>query len=779
MENNSLKNLKELQIRNWLGQNTRTSSRDMSENNGVIVRNVEISPEPGRLICGTGYELAGDVLGAAYVTDSGAFVSDAGDTGSIQNIENIYEWTNQNETIYVAHITTDDHIRYWNNDNAEWTRLDDSASFNYDKARFITRNDALVIGAGVESDQYPVYIAYQDARTQFGAESYSAGYQDSRNLLDFDTNLVATDDGTGTSFAVTSDDMVFTDYCVYYLSCLYDGYQDGDMSGAFFQHIPFITPSGYDESFRIYISSDNAAQASFDNRITHINVWRGPLDLANFNNLDEQNTQAQAVRLYQLSLENPTTDDTDWMPKYATLFANFTANVGAVSLSNIPANDCYNNLFVRLYTLGQTSTSAYARISDCTTDSITVADTDGTFDSDGFYVADVVSRWWTNGANYQINLYDNFKSEGTGNAVDLRGHAYTSLPDYNYKYAIVHKGRQIVAPVYDVTDGKLHNNWLAVSSISGEGNYTYDVYGDVINLSDYNVGEIRGLGRILDYLLVFTDVGIFKINIGGGSLLEWSIEEVINDSILSAPDSLVFISDNKYKYSGYYHYANDGIRVYDGYQSVLINEPIETQTNYPLGVSGTTTTAVAGHDTRLKQYVLSFPSTGNIFKYDLQQGQWITANPPQYFYGFLNNSSGQFLGVCSTDENTTPYNKVVLFDTNNTYDGSPIAPYWQSKKFDFGTPRIEKILHEMTLSYQSNTAVNVGYRLDTSSFAYFDTDCFTDNTGMTTVTVGFPIGARCYELDLTVNPSDTDSNTSFKLDNIIIGYSEATTGRIQ
>ena len=220
--------------------------------------------------------------------------------------------------------------------------------------------------------------------------------------------------------------------------------------------------------------------------------------------------------------------------------------------------------------------------------------------------------------------------------------------------------------------------------------------------------------------------------------------------------------------------SRDGFRVYDGYKSILLPTP-DSPANYPLNVT-TLSEAKGAYNERLKQWIISFPTNSKTYKFDLRTGEFVEPAYNDEIDVWCETSGGNLLGCDGAS--------IWVFDNDGTndlttYDGDTLDPYWKSKVYNMGSSRLEKILHEVTIRYKSNTELLFKYYIDGGSVQTMNGSPFTDNSAMTTVTAGFPIGTRGYEFEFELSCADTDTNTSFEVDHIIVGYEMGQTGRIE
>jgi len=770
------KGLKYLTIENFLGINSRADPSDSNDHQCQTIENFEISNKIGVLYKSYGYELATDILGSKYTTTDYLSCS----TTDMSSIAKIHEW-NQNrdsagKTIVCAGTdeASDGVVAVWSNVDGEWERLNtntDSATF--DTIHFYNRDDALIAGCGLSTSHLPKYIKYYDARSIFGAtNNQTDGYQCYVNNLEFDDSEF--------TFTVTDDfeDGGWFNYSVvsYYMAAEYDDGQIGPISDP-----KAIIQTSKNRAIRITVSISNTNGDEISRRITGIYIYRFVNDdLVN----DTPYWDASiGKRVYffkgsldwksaMLLLYMPLNNDEDLLP--GILEGN-----GAVSSTTLTtnmhrwasvANDMLTGMFCELETDGS---KVYRRVTATATDTVTLAS--APTGGDGTYNYRFVPYWWDNGSNYNMTFTDR-RPELTTNIINHINRNSKTPTRICWKFAIFHSGRGFYAPVYLYDDEEEHLNWVAVSNINGAGNYEYDVIETFINLSEFGVDEITGLGRIMNYIVIFSKSDIHKLNIGSGSQFSWSIDETLDNVGCIAEDSIKYISGDDLKYSGYYYVSRDGVRVYDGYKSTLISVPIEDIDNYPFNVTDMTE-AIGGYDDRLKQYIVSFPTDSTVYKFDLRTGEWITLSTPDAIEHMLTTQDGELLALSS--------NKIYVMNNDGSsnllnFDGSDIKPSWKSKVYDFGSPGVEKILHEISIRYKSNTDVNVQYYIDGGSANDFNGDSpFPSKTSIGTETIGFPVGSRCYTLELSIGLTSTDAatNTDLQIEDIRIGYELYNSGR--
>ena len=394
----------------------------------------------------------------------------------------------------------------------------------------------------------------------------------------------------------------------------------------------------------------------------------------------------------------------------------------------------------------------------------------------GTYYFNIVSYWWDNATNYDCHVVDTREALVT-TAPAHTGRTNQDVIEANWKYSIFHHNWGFYAPIYLVDDAETHTNWIGVSTIDGNGNYNYDAISTYISLQDYGVTTITGLGRLIDSLIIFSETDIHKLNISSGNQFSWSLEETLQDVGCVAPDSLALCVGDNFKNSGYYYVSRDGIRVYDGYKSYLVSYPIQQNDDYPIGVT-TLSEARGVYDDRNKQYVVSFPADEVVYKYDLRTGEWLgDMDYPDEVDWWTVTHDGELLGTDGT--------KIVVFDDDGSapltdYDGEDIDPVWKSKVYDFGSPGVEKILQEVSITYKSNTQIEFTFYVDRSSTeSTMNNDPFEAATSKTTKHVGFPIGTRGteFEFQISLDSSYTGTNTYIEIDEIRVYYTYAQSGR--
>jgi hypothetical protein len=340
--------------------------------------------------------------------------------------------------------------------------------------------------------------------------------------------------------------------------------------------------------------------------------------------------------------------------------------------------------------------------------------------------------------------------------------------------------------LYDVADASEHKNWMGVSGFSGEGNAMYDVYSTIISFADYGVREIMGIGRILDYIIVFGDSDILKLNVSGGTEFSWSLEETLQNIGCVAPDSITYIMSDRYRHSGYYYMAQDGVRVFDGNKSVLISEQIHatglTSTAFPLGVADHSK-YVFGYDATLHQLWLKSQVTAGNFKYDLVTGAWSTVvENAMFFDNFITTYDGRLLGSGKIQPGSTYQINVIGYDGSNyltDQDGSAITAEWVSKEFDMGAPGIEKILQEVTISYKSDTGITFQWYIDGGSVRSMNGTPFPAKTSVSTVTAGIPIGERGEYFKFRITATSPSTNTYLQIDKITVSYTLSSSERFE
>lgn len=751
-----------LTIKNFKGKNIKATAADMEHHQCQDIRDLEISTKPGSLKLGWGYEIATDILGANYDATNFMTDNDAGGVGRLSAVENIFEWRtgrdSPNDLLYIAFATdgTEDRLYYWDNSNSRWQHLDDDSGIGtYDKARFYHRQDAMLVASGLGATNYPVFVKYYGADGYFGdTDNLAAGYYDYRNYLPWDSNFSISDttDYTG------GGDLDSGRY-YYYGAVVYDDAQIGDISDILATEGP---ADGECVAVVASVSSDNGDAVC--RRATHLNLYRQKI----FTTFPVDKTEYPTWRDSYLLCSLPLDNDTNQLHINIIGSGNYMTDSGMSGLIDFDnmATDMLIGTFCELWRAGGTKERIRITDNDLTTFTLASHPSDG----EGFFFYNVVSYWWTNGDNYECYVIDSIKDLETS-AGDHTNRTTQKATPINYKYMAMYRGRTFVAPVYLVDDAETHKNWIAVSNINGDGNFEHDVFANYINLEDFGVTEITGLGILLEFLVVPSTKDIHKINISSGSEFNWSLEETLQDVGNIAPDSWIFIVGDEFKHSGFYYVSVDGFRVYDGYKSILVSPPVEDVANYPLNVT-TLTEAVSTYDDKLKQWIISFPTDTKVFKYDLRTGEWLQPVYDDAMREFTVTLDGETLAL----DNSTSKIYVLHNDgTNNLtdYDGGALDPYWKGKVYDMNLSDIEKVAHEVTLRYSCNVNVIFEWSLDKGSATTWATDPFTDTTDTVKAkTVGVPLGTRFYQIEpiIRVATDDAASCTDLVIDEIKIGY---------
>jgi membrane-bound inhibitor of C-type lysozyme len=739
--------IKYLTIKNFKGKNIKASAADMDHHQCQDIRDFEISTKPGSLKLGWGYEIATDILGTNYNATNFMTDNDTVGVGRLSAIENIFEWRtgrdSPNDLLYIAFATdgTEDRLYYWDNSNSRWQHLDDDTAIGtYDKARFYHRQDALLVASGLGATNYPVFVKYYAADGYFGdTDNMSAGYYDYRNYLPWDSNFSISDstDYTG------GGDLESGRY-YYYGALVYDDAQIGDISDVLADDGP---ADGESVALVASISSDNGDAVS--RRVTHLNIYRQKV----FTTFPVDRTEYPTWRDGYLLASLPLDNDTIALHNNFSSSGNYTTDGGLTGLSDFSniAADMFIGMFVEAWVAG--GSKEYKRITDNDTSTLTLA---SELSAEGYYFFNIVSYWWTNGNNYECYVLDSIKDLETVVTDHANRNTQKATP-INYKYMAIYRGRTFVAPVYLVDDAETHKNWVAVSNINGDGNFEHDVFANYINLEDFGVTEITGLGILLEFLVIASTKDIHKINISSGSEFNWSLEETIQDVGCIAPDSWMFIVGDEFKHSGFYYVAVDGFRVYDGYKSVLISPPIEDVANYPLNVT-TLSEAVSTYDDKLKQWIISFLTDTKTFKYDLRAGEWLQPVYDDAMREFAMTVDGETLAL----DNSTSKIYVLHNDGSNNltaYDDGGLDPYWKSKVYDMGDSGKWKVAHELTMRYSANKTVHFRWYLDKGSALTWVTDPYTDTTDTVKAkTVGMPLGTRFYQIEFEAKVDSDDAS---------------------
>ena len=751
--------MEQLVIKNFLGKNLKASAFDIEHHQCQEISDFEISKIVGSLVRSLGYEIATNILGSNYDD----FYKKNGMDGTAI-IGNIFEWrtgrASPNNKLYVAWDNVNDKIYYWNNANLGWTELDDSESFAYDKARFFERDNALIISAGIGSTNYPVFIKYYDVRSILGgSDNQLAGYYDHRlNDLSYDTNFSL----TLTAYQNLGD--LEAGAYFYYACLVYDDVQNGDVSNKI--QMKELTT---EDSIVIKIGIENTDGDGINRRVTHIKLLRAYASYTSgdpFSDLDTPITQPWVAA--HLVATIPLDNNTDALHVNLSGEGTYTqAILGIDGLSSFSvSNDMFIGMYLALWQSG--GTKIYKRITDNDTNDFTLAD--GTGLTDGYtYLWEVVSYWWDNGANYECYVADKIFALPTLITDNINRSSQVVHP-YNFKYLLTHDKRTFYAPLYNIDDGKEYKNRIGISNINGNGDYEHDVIRHFINMQDYGVEEITGLGKILDFIIIATYRDLFKINTSSGNIFTWELNETLEDAGCIAPDSWTYIWGQEFKYNGYFYRSSNGYRVYDGYKSQLISMQIEEEGYQPFNIT-TPTEAVGSYNPKTKQWIISYPTDSIVHRLDLLTGEWLESSYADEFDEFCVTKDGYLLG--------TDGDKIVVFTNDGAsdltdHDGTSISPSWKSKAYDCEKPGIGKIAKFIILKYKSNTAIQIRWYLNRSSTAKTlnNTDVFAAQSSLKTKTVGLPTSQRFDEIEFRIDlkTANKASNTILQIDELIVLY---------
>ena len=749
--------MEELIIKNFLGKNTKASAFDIEHHQAQEIKNFEISKIIGSLIKSFGYEIATDMLGSEYTS-----TAKAAGLNNPYAIGNIFEWNtgraSPNDKLYIIWDSISDRIYYWDNTTG-WVRLDDSATYVYDKVRFFERDNALIVSSGIGATNYPLFIKYFDARTILGAASanQAAGYYDGK-LNDLAWN-------TGFSMEISK----FADFgdleagWYYYYGCLvYDDVQNGNV-GNMIKSVETLT----DKYLLLKLSITSTNGDAINRRATHIKIFRSYAGFAAgdpFSDLDVPVTQPWTSSYLVATI--PLDNDTDALHVNCSGEGTYTLSTLKVSgLSNLDvSNDMFIGFYLALWQSG--GTKVYQRITDNDGTNFTLASGTGLTDGQT-YLWEVVSYWWLNGTNYECYIADRTFALTTIITSDLNRSSQKTNP-INFKYMLTHNKFAYYAPLYLREDSEEKKNVLGISNINGDGNEEYDVVRHFINLKDYGVEEITGFGKILNYIIIFTYNDLFKIDTSSGNIFSWSLLETLENVGCIAPDSLTFIWDENYKYKGWFYRSNDGYRVYDGYSSRLISIEIEESDSFPFEVTSGTE-AIGEYNPVTKQWIVSYPTDSLIHKLDLLSGEWLEADYADEFDEFCLTRSDRLLG--------TDGSKIVVLTNDGSnnltdHDGTAISPSWKSKVYNCQRPGIGKIAKFLAITYKSDTAIRFRWYLNRSTTPKDLNNALPAQTKLQTKVIGLPTSQRFdeIELELDLTTANEATNTDFQVDELRLGY---------
>jgi len=140
--------------------------------------------------------------------------------------------------------------------------------------------------------------------------------------------------------------------------------------------------------------------------------------------------------------------------------------------------------------------------------------------------------WRKNGTNQTIDFYDKGLINGTSHPFG------ETINEVNFKYAVIHNGRQFVAGVKLDPSGEaeIHKDWVLFSELNQLDNIPIINY---IQLNDLQGGEITGIAKVLNDIVVFMERGVFRLSVPSYNPTEWSLSEAYENVGCSAPKSIV------------------------------------------------------------------------------------------------------------------------------------------------------------------------------------------------------------------------------------------------
>ncbi len=730
--------MEQLILKNFLGKNLKASPFDIEHHQSQTIDGFEISKVIGSLVRSFGYKMATNLLGNQYTNflklngmDSGAFIGRIG------------TWRYNNTNLYLAYDKTHDRVYFWNNSIGGWEQLDYSTSYNYDDPLFFTRQDALIVSAGIGATNYPVFIKYYNARKVFGSSTnnQSADYYNYKlNDLSFGGFVGF----ASNSYAYPGD--LKSGFYIYYACAVYDGVQNGSIS-------EMILPTKITTSKSIQLTIAGYP-TQLPRRVTHIKIFRA------YAEKEFGDPWQSAYHLVTIPVEN----NVDELPVILSGKGTYDEETLTVDgLGNYTvSDDVFIGFYLALWKSGESK--IYKKITDNDTTKFTIENGSGLEDGRDYYW-EVISYWIYSSGIGTLKFLD-YVFDLTSLLTDNLNRTTKEVNKYNFKYLVVHNGRAFYAPIYDVAKGEILDSVIGVSNINGDGNSEYDVITNFINVKDFGVSQITGMGKILDFIIIFTYENILKLNIATGNMLSWELVESLEHSGCIAPNSLTYIWSNEFKFNGYFYRSADGYRVFDGYKSQLISMPIEEAGYQPFHVTDPTE-AVGSYNPQTKQWIISYPTDRIIHIFDLISGEWLERSFPDKIYSFCVDRNSILLG--------TNGSKIFAFTNDGTsdltdYDGTKINPIWKSKVYNCDLPGVTKIAKYISLVYRSDTPIQLRWYLNRSSSPKSPNSltAFPSQSTLQTRLIGMPLSQRFDEIEFEIGLSETykSSNTVLQIDEL-------------
>lgn len=746
--------LQELIIKNFLGQNTKASAYDIEHHQCRQITNFEISKIIGSLYKSFGYKIATAIIGNNYIEAN----KKAGQSGL--KIGTLHEWrtglASPQDSLFVVWDSANQEIVYWNNGVPEWTRLDSGTS-GYTKGRFFTRDGSLLVAGGTASTDIPRLIDYYPARTIFSAFNQSAGfYETYANRFPWDSQLTFEtwiNAGGGGNLRTG-------EYYAYYAALVYDDGQIGEVVGPLDAFSPY-SPTGDDIAVRIIIYVADWI-SSFNRRATGIALFRSHYETWG---IKSSTPYIDSYYLGTIPLNNQN------MPVIASGQGQYIASGTYVFGGYGMPNHLYDYFYLALWQSGGDDNKIYKRIINFEGNKFYLENGTGLVDLES-YMYDIVTYWWhyTTG-NSLICYFLDDTQELTTSFYDRCQRGTKHNVPINYSYALSHDKRMWYAPVYDVKADKLMLDAVGISNINGEGFYEYDVIPNVLKLGAYGVEKITGLGRILDFIILFTYTDIFKINVSSGSVFAWELVETLENVGVIAPDSLTYIWGVEFKYSGWFYRSADGYRVYDGYRSTLISFELEEENAIPFTATNPEE-AVGEFNPLTRQWIVSYPTDGKIHKLDLISGEWLTSTFPDEVDAMCVTRKDRLL---TTDEDTIfchTHDTDEILLHHGSYD---ISPLWFSKFYNCQLPGITKVAKFLIVTYKSNTWFYLRWNIDGGSYNYAflnEEQVLCAESSLKTKVIPFPTSVRFDTINFYIAIPNAlhATNTSLQIDEIRLQY---------
>jgi hypothetical protein len=332
--------------------------------------------------------------------------------------------------------------------------------------------------------------------------------------------------------------------------------------------------------------------------------------------------------------------------------------------------------------------------------------------------------------------------------------------DVHYKYSQMLGNRLFVGNVKldPVGDNEDHPDWIIYSEFGMPDVLPIVNY---IQIKDQQGGEIVGLNKILDSLVVLMSRGVFRLDVGssldpGG----FSLMESNKDVGCIAPKGIVSINDN------IFFCSNNGIyQITPDFRFTPITEPIKDVYQ----ATANKENSRLFYDVNRNRMLCRFGNgTTTIYAYDLLSNAWSTIkydSLPSDFYS-INDSLDVFGFSKTTPENPGDPTNCVIHEVHKTGSTESMDIVYETGFNKVTKMDVNSIIRRVNLNYESASALTCKLYTDGDLTTVRNTLTFPANNSSKDYLVSIrPTGVRAKTVALKISAT---TNASVKINRVEI-----------